>query len=840
MCLSGTASVWSKEMGSGQGTPAQNTSADPLAKPIMGFSTWTRFGCMPQAQLSPAIQLPALMSAGTSMPAPLNEPSPGTSTEEQPYSFQHFMLDQAQSLVESGLSAAGYTYLNVDDCWQALDREKVGSPVNFVQRFKAALTAANVKDAADLKKSVFEELQSALTPQTSKTQQTSPSDSLTDEEVKPLLYSPDSLTNEEFQLLAHQLAALRAAVNSTLTHLDNKKQGEDYRALVSAMARSLLQGLVGPLKGAPRWEHLTQLYGTETRQRGFDTDLTNYTKYVHAMGLKVGLYTSKGDEKCANWWPPASGHFEKTDAAAFAKWGVDFVKYDNCKTQNYADEAAATMAAALKAASSSTGKPIVFLDGTPAYYVEGGEMGSPYYYLALEFLRNNGVPQLRIGSDIVEYPYLLQEYQKEFPGEMPSPHPWSSPIKGPGEAGVFAAFRQGALLGRYTAPGHWNDLDYLMIGDNGLTSDEEQSQMSLWAILGSPLIVSSDMRKLRDAYFDKLEKQKYFNTSQLLKDHLERSVKILMNKDAIAIDQDKLGAGGYIIQETSQEQDKGYVIAARPLSGGGLAVVVLNKGSKPLPSLDVSLEQLGYTSSGNIRFVVHDVWQNKDEVFGSGLGRININELPPHASRLYRISGALVDGKTPVLPKPRGLIMNNYSPPIKDGAGNKRHNSTLCWQVSKTAQPGTQVELGYCNGDVAQTWIRDMKTNTIKLAGIDLCLSSKENSYVTLESCIPSSQDTKTQQFHYYINGMIQAGERKPADNTNLRPSPDSQCLKVKWEGNKYSKGDIVTDSCNSEIYDQVLNRTDANNNLIYANGYRPGATNFMWAMPLSGEPSPQ
>ncbi|MGR6800614.1 hypothetical protein, partial [Aeromonas veronii] len=131
---------------------------------------------------------------------------------------------------------------------------------------------------------------------------------------------------------------------------------------------------------------------------------------------------------------------------------------------------------------------------------------------------------------------------------------------------------------------------------------------------GSPLIDSSDMRKLRGAYFGKLEKQEYFNTGQLLKDHLKSSVEILSNKDAIAIDQDKLGAGGYIIQETSQEQNEGYVIAARPLSGGGLAVVVLNKGSTPLPSLDVSLEQLGYTSSGNIRFIVHDVWQNKDEV----------------------------------------------------------------------------------------------------------------------------------------------------------------------------------------------------------------------------------
>ncbi|PRD52269.1 hypothetical protein [Phyllobacterium myrsinacearum] len=90
---------------------------------------------MPQTQLSPAIKLPDLTSAGTSMPAPLNEPSPGTATEEQPYSFQHFMLDQAQSLVDTGLQDAGYTYLNVDE-WNG--REK---PTQRVRSLQLRVTA---------------------------------------------------------------------------------------------------------------------------------------------------------------------------------------------------------------------------------------------------------------------------------------------------------------------------------------------------------------------------------------------------------------------------------------------------------------------------------------------------------------------------------------------------------------------------------------------------------------------------------------------------------------------------------------------------------------------------
>ena len=50
--------------------------------------------------------------------------------------------------------------------------------------------------------------------------------------------------------------------------------------------------------------------------------------YVHSKGLKFGIYSCAGAVTCAEY-PGSYGH-EFTDAATFAEWGVDFLKYDYC------------------------------------------------------------------------------------------------------------------------------------------------------------------------------------------------------------------------------------------------------------------------------------------------------------------------------------------------------------------------------------------------------------------------------------------------------------------------------------------------------------------------------
>ncbi len=52
------------------------------------------------------------------------------------------------------------------------------------------------------------------------------------------------------------------------------------------------------------------------------------TDYIHAKGLKAGIYTSPGPFTCAGF-AGSYGH-EAQDARQFADWGFDFLKYDWC------------------------------------------------------------------------------------------------------------------------------------------------------------------------------------------------------------------------------------------------------------------------------------------------------------------------------------------------------------------------------------------------------------------------------------------------------------------------------------------------------------------------------
>ena len=91
----------------------------------------------------------------------------------------------------------------------------------------------------------------------------------------------------------------------------------------------------------------------------FPAGIKAVADYVHAKGLKLGIYEDAGTATCAGY-PGSLGH-EKQDAATFAGWGVDYLKYDNCNnagsstTQQYIDRYTA-----MRDALAATGRPILY------------------------------------------------------------------------------------------------------------------------------------------------------------------------------------------------------------------------------------------------------------------------------------------------------------------------------------------------------------------------------------------------------------------------------------------------------------------------------------------------
>jgi alpha-galactosidase len=75
----------------------------------------------------------------------------------------------------------------------------------------------------------------------------------------------------------------------------------------------------------------------------FPSGIKALADYVHSKGLKFGLYSDAGSLTCGGR-PGSAGH-EFQDARQYARWGVDYLKYDWCHTGTRNAEAAYTIMA---------------------------------------------------------------------------------------------------------------------------------------------------------------------------------------------------------------------------------------------------------------------------------------------------------------------------------------------------------------------------------------------------------------------------------------------------------------------------------------------------------------
>lgn len=168
--------------------------------------------------------------------------------------------------------------------------------------------------------------------------------------------------------------------------------------------------------------------------------------YIHAKGLKFGIYSCAGDKTCAGR-PGGRGH-EFQDARTYARWGVDYLKYDWCNTTTQDAKASySTMRDGLFAA----GRPIVFSLcewGTAKPWEWAKEVGHLW----------------RSTGDIVDR--------------------WDS---------MLSIADKNKELSKYAGPGHWNDPDMLEVGNGGMTTEEYRTHFSLWCMMAAPLMAGNDL-----------------------------------------------------------------------------------------------------------------------------------------------------------------------------------------------------------------------------------------------------------------------------------------------------------------------------------------------------------
>ncbi|MCX0242439.1 NPCBM/NEW2 domain-containing protein [Streptomyces drozdowiczii] len=204
--------------------------------------------------------------------------------------------------------------------------------------------------------------------------------------------------------------------------------------------------------------------------------------YVHAKGLKLGIYTSAGTRTCDSVGIPGALGHEFSDARQFADWGVDYLKYDNCNNQGVdAKERYTTMRDALAA----TGRPIVYS------ICEWGE-NKPWEWAAE--LGN----LWRTTGDINDS--------------------WGS---------MLSIMKQNLPLSAAAGPGHWNDPDMLEVGNGGMTDTEYRTHFSMWSVMAAPLLIGSDLRTASRETFDILSNEEVIAVDQ---DPLGKQGKVLSSE----------------------------------------------------------------------------------------------------------------------------------------------------------------------------------------------------------------------------------------------------------------------------------------------------------------------
>jgi len=199
------------------------------------------------------------------------------------------------------------------------------------------------------------------------------------------------------------------------------------------------------------WQAPRAADGTVSANSRFPDGIAALADYVHARGLKLGIDAHNVDCKRPELTTPGSLGHEAEDAASFAAWGVDYVKYARCAAAQPEDP---TTFGAMRAALQRTQRPMLFSIVAAPFQDWQAALGQ----------------QWRTHNDI-----------------EPS---WDA---------LLDVLDVNAALAAYAGQGGFNDADMLWVGNPALSESENRAHFSVWAIMASPLLAGNDLSKMSDS-----------------------------------------------------------------------------------------------------------------------------------------------------------------------------------------------------------------------------------------------------------------------------------------------------------------------------------------------------
>ncbi len=311
----------------------------------------------------------------------------------------------------------------------------------------------------------------------------------------------------------------------------------------------------------------------------FPNGIKYVADYVHSKGLKFGIYSCCGTMTCGDY--PGSYEHEFIDAATFAEWGVDFLKYDFCYRTQFVpgDILYKRMGLAL----ANCGRDILF--SACSWGNDETE----------KWIKTTGAHMFRSTHDINDS--------------------WGS---------IKKIFMEQERLHPMNAQGCFNDMDMLIVGMNGqkesyipqlsaTTFNEYKTHFSAWCLFGSPLMIGCDIRNMN-----------------------EDAKNILTNKELIAIDQDRAYRQPYRLDsilhwdQASRERN----VYARHLENGDIAIGIFNLGDTDY-ALGFNLDQLGLSRICGKTLKMKELWTGEESIIKN---ETYLTKVEAHDCRIYRAS----------------------------------------------------------------------------------------------------------------------------------------------------------------------------------------------------------
>lgn len=301
--------------------------------------------------------------------------------------------------------------------------------------------------------------------------------------------------------------------------------------------------------------------------------------YVHSRGLKFGMYSCAGHMTCAGY--PGSFDYEFIDAATFAEWGVDYLKYDYCfRPMNQQGH---LLYKRMGLALANCGRDICF-----SACSWGADQTN-------EWIKSTGAHLWRSTGDIND--------------SWKSVHDLTM-----AQFGYLTTNGQGCF----------NDMDMLIVGMHGkgnvavtgLSDEEYKTHFSIWSMFGSPLMIGCDVRNMSD-----------------------ETKNILLNREVIAIDQDEAYRQPFVCGNHWNNRE--VLVLAKFLEGGDIAVGIFNMMDDSPCDPFISFDSLGLNRATGKALRITDLWTGEDLGVYSGVFRPA--PTPAHGCRLYRAK--LVDAK---------------------------------------------------------------------------------------------------------------------------------------------------------------------------------------------------